>query len=185
MQKTSVRAIEMRGEPTQEISNFSLTSTPILREELIESFGFSAYLYDMAVSDGVLKATYRDDLDPAIRIRCHNLSDIIEFHVSLALGWPIRPAYRVADEAEEVSDLIFAAWEEACDSIRTCRNADAHRDLAYIFAASAMAVSRIEWMSFQRRMCIISSLGRMLGVRVVEALNQECAEGQFHPILVC
>lgn len=91
----------------------SILHSPIFEHEIKIAFGLDQGIYDLAVRSGALGLSYFDALDPARRIRRHNLADAMQFAVMLSLGWPVVPANRAHDNAELLCDRLFDTWEQS------------------------------------------------------------------------
>lgn len=142
----------------------TLMSVPFTPEQFIEFFDLTPEVYLWGESVGILRRSFHGFQSEWSGARDHDISDFIEFAVAMTLGWPVRPAKYIIDDAEAITDIICAAWERAEDQVSAgVFQTDFHRR-AYIFAATAFAAYEIPSMSKARRIAMVAHLGRILGV---------------------
>ncbi len=96
---------------------YSLIHTPVLPLEIQTVFRLTPEIYRWALECGALCASYADSEDPIYRLRLHNISDAILFSVMLAMGWPIRPVGAISEQAEDIADDLWYAWENYRDEV--------------------------------------------------------------------
>jgi len=95
---------------------------PVMGEiEVTRFFSLSAGMYRSAMECGALSALGRT-LSQNTNSNFHSLSDLFHFSVALSLGWPIVTYRSLMDEAEDMHDVVAAAWERSMVIVRqkTC-----------------------------------------------------------------